>query len=100
MSVSDQVLADRIAAYLKATQGREAAVVGLQRIHGGASRETYRVRIVEGGAERGFILRRDPTSALIETERTVEFAAYRAFHGTPVPVPMPEITHDEPVTNG
>ncbi|MFO1238698.1 MAG: phosphotransferase family protein [Alphaproteobacteria bacterium] len=87
MSVSDQVLADRIAAYLKATQGREAAVVGLQRIHGGASRETYRVRIVEGGAERGFILRRDPTSALIETERTVEFAAYRAFHGTPVPVP-------------
>ena len=89
MSVSDPVLADRIAAYLKATQGRDAKVVGLQRIHGGASRETYRVKLEEGGTARGFILRRDQTSALIETERSVEFAAYRAFHGTKVPVPEP-----------
>lgn len=87
MSISDPGLAERIAAYLKAKQGREATVVGLTRIHGGASRETYRVRLEEDGAARGFILRRDPTSALIETERTVEFAAYRAFHGSPVPVP-------------
>jgi aminoglycoside phosphotransferase (APT) family kinase protein len=37
--------------------------------------------------ERRLILRRDPPGSLIETDRAVEFAAYRAFHGTPVPVP-------------
>jgi aminoglycoside phosphotransferase (APT) family kinase protein len=89
VSICDASLADRIAAYLKGAQARDARVTALQRIHGGASRETYRVKLEEGGAERGFILRRDQTSALIETERTVEFAAYRAFHGTKVPVPEP-----------
>lgn len=87
MSISDPALAERIEAYLKSAQGRSARVVGLERIHGGASRETYRVKLEEGGAARSFILRRDPVSSLIETERTVEFAAYRAFHRTAVPVP-------------
>ncbi len=87
MSVADPALAERISAYLKATQGRETRVVGLERIYGGASRETWRVTLEEGGASRGFILRRDPPSSLIDTERTTEFAAYRAFHKTVVPVP-------------
>ncbi len=87
MSIEDPALAERIAAYLKARQGRDVSVTGLARIHGGASRETWRVRLDEGGAARGFILRRDPPSSLIDTERTVEFSAYRAFYGTPVPVP-------------
>jgi aminoglycoside phosphotransferase (APT) family kinase protein len=43
----------------------------------------------EGGAEmsRGFILRRDPEASLLETERYVEFSAYRALRDTGVPVP-------------
>jgi aminoglycoside phosphotransferase (APT) family kinase protein len=86
--ICDVALAERISAYLKATQNRVASVVELVRIHGGASRETYRVKLDEGGAIRGYILRRDPVSALIETERTVEFAAYSAFYETPVPVPQ------------
>jgi aminoglycoside phosphotransferase (APT) family kinase protein len=87
MSISDPALAERISAYLLATQNRDASVIGLERIHGGASRETYRVKLQEDGRARGFILRREPTSALIDTQSLVEFAAYRAFYKTPVPVP-------------
>ncbi len=87
MIICDQTIADGVSVYLKKTQGRDVTVVGLERIYGGASRETYRVRLSEGGQEKGFILRRDPPSSLIDTERTVEFAAYKAFHGR---VPVPE----------
>ena len=67
------------------------AVSGLERISGGASRETYRFRLSyrQGGETqtRRLILRRDPPASLIDTERRVEFAAYGAFHGSAVPVP-------------
>ena len=36
---------------------------------------------------RPLILRRDPPGSLIDTDRRIEFAAYRAFHATSVPVP-------------
>jgi aminoglycoside phosphotransferase (APT) family kinase protein len=78
----------------------ETRVVRLQRIHGGASRETWRVRVAFGPAggsrERGFILRRDPTGSLIETDRATEFHAYRAFHGSAVPVPEPLWLEEDP----
>ncbi|HAC58276.1 MAG TPA: phosphotransferase family protein [Rhodobiaceae bacterium] len=88
-------LASRIAAYLAhrmpAASGIE--VSGISRIHGGASRETFRLRASwqEGGAriERALILRRDPVASLIETERDIEYNAYRAFHPTGLPVPEP-----------
>ena len=63
----------------------------LERISGGASRQTYRFRLSyrENGAshERRLILRRDPADSLIDTERRIEFAAYKAFFDTAVPVP-------------
>ncbi len=89
--MSDAELGPRLAAYLKSRHDRAVEIVSIARIHGGASRETYRVRMIEGGRERGAILRRDPVSALIDTERDVEFAAYRAFfpvEGVPVPEPI------------
>lgn len=86
--IQDEALAARIAAYLTRHIGAHE-VIGLHRIHGGASRETFRVRVRAGGAERGIIVRRDPASTLIETDRAVEFGAYRLFHGGPVPVPEP-----------
>ena len=51
----------------------------IDRIHGGASRETYalrlRYRAAAGGRWSGaLILRRDPPGSLIETDRRVEFA--------------------------
>ncbi|MDB5448945.1 MAG: hypothetical protein JWQ52_73 [Phenylobacterium sp.] len=87
-------LEPRVAAYLAARmpQARDLAVDGLERISGGASRETYRFRArwTEAGGttrERRLILRRDPPASLIDTERRIEFGAYRAFHGSAVPVP-------------
>jgi len=88
-------LQDRLAAYARRRLDAAAAVTvgGLQRIHGGASRETFRfvLRYRQAGreVERRLILRRDPAGSLIETDRAVEFAAYAAFHGTAVPVPEP-----------
>ena len=88
-------LARRFATYL-AHQWSDASsivVTAIERIYGGASRETYRlvVRYRKDGAEsdQRLILRRDPPSSLIETDRATEFNAYSAFHGTSVPVPSP-----------
>lgn len=86
-------LAERFGSYLAHALGgaRDVAVSAVERIHGGASRETYRCLAswhdAKGRHERSLILRRDPESSLIETERRVEFAAYRAFAGSDVPVP-------------
>jgi aminoglycoside phosphotransferase (APT) family kinase protein len=86
-------LEPRVAAYVaaKLPDASDVAVDALERISGGASRETYRFRLRyrEGdqAQERKLILRRDPPASLIDTERRVEFEAYRAFHGSAVPVP-------------
>jgi len=86
--MSDE-LKGQIVAYLRARmpEAGDVDIVALSRIHGGASRETFRVRAKLGGRERGLIFRRDPVSTLIETERQIEFAAYRSFHKSDVPVP-------------
>jgi aminoglycoside phosphotransferase (APT) family kinase protein len=85
---------DRIAAYIatRLDGASDVSVSALRRITGGASRETYRLRLryVDAGGgvvERPLILRRDPPASLIDTKRDVEFAAYRAFYGSSVPVP-------------
>jgi len=88
-----QNLEPRLAAYIanQLDEAERVRVEELERIFGGASRETYRFVLhwTESGQERQrrLILRRDPPGSLIETERAVEFAAYRAFHGSAVPVP-------------
>ena len=86
-------LAPRLAAYAarRMPAASDVEVRDLSRISGGASRQTYRFRLTwsEGGAprERRMILRRDPPVSLIDTERRIEFEAYRAFFGSKVPVP-------------
>src|SRR3990172_2639387 len=76
-------------------EAKDVRVLRLERIHGGASRETWRVRVAfdaGGGAqERGFVLRRDPPGSLIETDRATEFLAYRAFHESAAPPPPPPL---------
>ena len=82
-------LAEQLATYLTRTGGAPVTVEALTRIPGGASRETYAFDAVAAdGARRGLILRRDPVGSLIDTDREVEFLAYRSFHGR-VPVPEP-----------
>jgi aminoglycoside phosphotransferase (APT) family kinase protein len=89
MSSLESRLADYIAQQLPLAG--EVRVDQLERIFGGASRETFRfvLSYSENGASisRHLILRRDPVGSLIETNRETEFAAYRAFQGTSVPVP-------------
>lgn len=86
-------LEPRLAAYIatRMPHTSDIAVEDLSRISGGASRETYRFRLTwtQDGArqDRKLILRRDPPASLIETERRIEFEAYRAFRGSAVPVP-------------
>ena len=86
-------LEPRLAAYVagRMPQASGVTVSNLERISGGASRETYRFVLswTEAGqpTSRKLILRRDPPASLIDTERRVEFEAYRAFHGSSVPVP-------------
>lgn len=86
-------LEPRLAAYIagKLPGATDVAVTALERISGGASRETYRFVLDwrESGEARSrrLILRRDPPASLIDTERRVEFEAYRAFAGSSVPVP-------------
>ena len=75
-------------------EATEIAVSGLDRIHGGASRETYRLVLAyrhgKDSVRRALILRKDPPGSLIDTDRRVEFEALRAFH--PVEgVPVPEV---------
>ncbi len=73
------------------THGRFVRVQQLERIFGGASRETWRFQAIAevAGTEQvhALILRRDPDASLINTERRREFAACRAFEGSAVPVP-------------
>jgi aminoglycoside phosphotransferase (APT) family kinase protein len=86
-------LAERFAAYAarRLPNATAVRVADLDRIPGGASRETYRLVLhYEAGGQpvaRRLILRRDPPGSLIDTERRLEFGAYAAFARTPVPVP-------------
>lgn len=72
-------------------EATNVVVSNLERISGGASRETYRFVLSwaddNEDRQRKLILRRDPPASLIDTERRIEFEAYRAFAGSAVPVP-------------
>ncbi|MFQ5666122.1 MAG: phosphotransferase family protein [Candidatus Binatia bacterium] len=85
---------DAVARYLaqRLPDACDIQVSNLSRIPGGASRETWSVDAswTDGqGRERrqGLIIRRDPPASLLDTDRRLEFAFYRSFEGTSVPVP-------------
>ncbi len=84
-------LQSQLADYLSAHVGTEVKIENLSRIPGGASRETYRFDAITPDSRRGLILRRDPVSALIDTDRSLEFLAYQAFHPRGIPTPEPLI---------
>jgi aminoglycoside phosphotransferase (APT) family kinase protein len=79
---------ERLARYLLPELSAEHIhVTHVRRFHGGASRETYGLDLMADGKPLGLIVRRDPADSLIDTERALEFAAYRSFDGSSVPVP-------------
>lgn len=91
----------RLAHYLDSTLngawGLRIANVAL--LHGGASRDTYSFDAYfetnEGPTRRGFVLRLDARGRLMDTERTLEYAAYRSVQGRGVPAPMPIAVVDD-----
>ncbi|MEL7541161.1 MAG: phosphotransferase, partial [Pseudomonadota bacterium] len=88
-------LAEKFAAYAEARLpgARNARVDSINRIHGGASRQTYSIDLAyedaTGPKTKGLILRRDPPDSLIDTERRVEFAAIQSAYGQ-FDLPVPE----------
>src|SRR5258707_6564080 len=102
MAVLEESLADYIR--LKMPAAAEVRVDQLAQISGGASRQTYRFRLSyrerDEMRERRLILRRDPSASLIDTDRRIEFAAYKAFFGTSVPVPEVLWLEDDPTHLG
>jgi len=102
MSDALEDIATRFATYFQAHMdgATDVAVHDVVRIHGGASRQTYRLRIAyklnDRDVEERLILRRDPESSLIETERSTEVDALRAFQGSNVPVPKIHFLESDP----
>lgn len=91
-----ETLGDRLAAYLTERWRQPIALAGIERIPGGASRETYRVQLKTPDGTRGVILRRDPKTSLIDTERALEYRTYAAVHGRGIPVPEPLLLEEDP----
>ena len=68
---------------------KEFSLLSFERIFGGASRETYKIRLKDSlGSEERLILRLSQESSLIETEQRIEYLAYSAFQKSNVPVPI------------
>ncbi len=79
----------RLAHHLvKVLGAKRAHMTHIKRFHGGASRETYGIDVTIDGVAKGLIVRRDPPDSLIDTERSIEYAAYASFAGSAVPVPQ------------
>jgi aminoglycoside phosphotransferase (APT) family kinase protein len=97
MSAVLDTLGERFAAYLTKSWKQPATTLHIEQIPGGASRETYRVRVSIGGQEQGLILRRDPVSSLIDTERSLEYRTYEAVFPTSIPVPEPLLLEEDAV---
>ena len=80
-------LASALASRLQALWGTEAAVTGVRPLPGGASRESWDVRVrTAGGAERRLILLRDVGARAPDKEVAVEAAAMSAARTAGVPV--------------
>ncbi len=85
------------ATYLSQHWGRPCHLKHIEQIPGGASRETYLIMLDQDGVDRGVVLRRDPPSSLIDTERAHEYRTYEAVfrHGA-MPVPEPIVLEETP----
>ena len=95
-SLTPAEVAEGASAFLKAQWHEDVTVEHVEKIFGGASRETFRLKLRAGDEQRGVIVRRDPPSSLIDTERKLEYGAYKAVYGTSVPVPEPLFLEDDP----
>ena len=96
MSGQLKTLADQTARYLTNRWHVVVEALGIEQIPGGASRETYRLQLSIDGSSRSVILRRDPPSSLIDTERGLEYRTYEAAWRAGIPVPEPLLLEEDP----
>ena len=88
MQTFQEGLADKFAVYFTGLRKQSFGCKSIQRIFGGASRETYRIILEDDdGGEVNLILRMIQESSLIDTKQEVEYEAYSLFQDTNVPVP-------------
>ena len=82
-------LSQSFVSYYSKLSNEEYSLLGIERIFGGASRETYKIQLKDSlnNIER-LVLRLTQDSSLIETEQKTEYLAYSAFQNTNVPVPV------------
>ena len=73
--------------FLSAKWRPGATVSDLARIPGGASRETWRFKANAASASRGLIVRIDPETSLIDTDRRTEYRAMEAAYKAGLPAP-------------
>ena len=82
-------LSSAFLAYYSEFQKKEYSLISLERIFGGASRETYKIILNDhSNKEERLVLRLSQDSSLIETEQRTEYLAYSAFQESNVPVPV------------
>jgi len=79
-------LKTRLASHVRTKLGDDAELVGLSRLPGGASRETWRLDVRHAGGDEALVLRRDPPGHVIESSREGEFALLEAATRAGVPV--------------
>lgn len=82
-------LADSLSALLTRLDGTPTTVDELSRFHGGAARETWRLRASNAKGQRWLVMRRDPVSSLIKTSRAAEFHVLARAHAAGLPAPQP-----------
>ena len=81
-------LAARLVPHLRERLAADVELAGLERLPGGASRESWLVRVRHGdGREERLVLRRDPPGHVIESSREGEAALLQAAAAAGVPVP-------------
>jgi len=74
--------------YASEQLGHAVHVTSLERMSGGASRETWSFVVQDGEGERRLVLRRDPPGAPARSNRTGEIDLLRAAGAAGVPVPV------------
>ena len=71
---SNNGLSNKFISYYSSLVDKEISLLSFERIFGGASRETYKIRIKDQfNNEEKLILRRTQESSLIETSQSTEY---------------------------
>jgi aminoglycoside phosphotransferase (APT) family kinase protein len=89
MTTREEDLRAGLGRYLSRRWDTPTTVEGVSRIPGGASRETWKCIASRNGDARGLIVRIDPETSLIDTDRATEYRTIEAVFKAGLPVPEP-----------